>query len=126
MPSIDFAALKKQISLPDVARLLGVDFGYFIRGRHRTPCPVRCCDDKRCCTFDNDKNLFICHRCQANGGPIDLYMRVRGVFPRPAAIAICEGLGLPIPYLARSKIRKPRDPKLSRIYLDNFGRDEVD
>jgi len=99
---IDFKALKAQVSLLDVLRLLKweqvKERGEELRG----PCPVHGSSTPESTIFAvaPKKNAWQCFKCGASGNQLDLAAHYFGM-PRAEtvriAVALTKELGLPIP-----------------------------
>ncbi len=101
MRAIDFAQVRRQISMEQVLALL-----HFLpsrrRGSHlRGPCPIHHSSDpqSRCLWVDLSTHRYRCFACRSAGRQIDLWAAVHGQSPDDAAVDLCYRLGLPVPWL---------------------------
>ena len=85
MLNVDFAELKKEVSILHVLDMLGLKVLHVSGETHRANCPL--CNASRALAATPGKGWY-CHRCKANGSIIDLVMKVRGMTDREAALAI--------------------------------------
>lgn len=102
MPMIDFAEVRRLISLSDVLNLLGIRPACRGGPRAYGPCPLRCAASdalppgsryrQRCCSYDLDRGFWRCHRCGHGGNQLDLYAQVYGITTYNAAMRLCAAL----------------------------------
>ena len=97
MPGIDFAALREQVSIQDVLRLLGFRPTSRRGRRLRGLCPLQCSDDPTAFAVDITIDKFYCHRCHRGGNQLDLWCATQGLLIYPAAKDLCTRLNIPIP-----------------------------
>src|SRR4051812_43527741 len=94
MPNVDFAQIKTQISIVDIAfKLLGLTLpktGTNKDGHiyHKGNCPI--CKSDTCFTVTTSKGWYCHGRCKTGGDQIKLVAAVRGIPPRDAALLIQE------------------------------------
>jgi len=106
MPGIDFALLRRQVSLTQVLDLLGfrptTRHGPQVRG----PCPVHGARSSHSRSFAAhlDRHCWHCFRCGAGGNALDLYAAATRLPLYAAALELCRRLGLTPPWL------RPRRP----------------
>lgn len=118
MPSIDFKALFKLVGLRDVLTLLGYCRGHFSVIRERGPCPLQCTDNPRSCRLNCEGGWWYCFRCKKGGKPFKLYMDATRKDAYSAAVDLCNRLGIPVPYLGRTRHRRGK--------ADESGDDDLD
>lgn len=99
MPSIDFKALFKLVDLRTVLTLIGYCRGHFSVLKDRGPCPLECTDNPRSCRLNCEGGWWFCFRCKKGGKPFKLYMDATRQDAYPAAVDLCNRLGVPVPYL---------------------------
>jgi len=124
MPGIDFACLRRQVSLAMVLDLIGFTptsrRGIQVRG----PCPVHGSQTACSRSFSAHlgRNCWHCFRCGAGGNTLDLYQALTKLPLYEAAVELCGRLGLPVPWrlpAARSRPRRPLEPTPPRaVELD--------
>ncbi len=101
MPGIDFAELRRQVSLGQVLELLGFTavscWGTQVRG----PCPVHGSMRPRSRVFSAhlEKQMWHCFRCGAGGNALDLWLAVTRQPVYTGALDLCRRLGLEVPWL---------------------------
>ena len=89
---IDFAEIKQQVSIEQVASWLELTFedtGKQLRGC----CPIHKGSDKRDFVITPTKGLFYCFKCQEGGDQIKLYALLKGCDQKSAANEIARRLG---------------------------------
>ena len=92
--SIDFAELKRSVSIASVAQYLKLELRqekHQLRGK----CPLCASDNPRSFVITPDKGLFFCHSCATGGDCIKLMALVTNTDARSAAIEIQQKLGSP-------------------------------
>ena len=110
--SIDYAALRAQVSMGAVLRELG--WLEPLRGRgpqRRGPCPIHDRKERRHQSFSVhlDKGVFQCFHadCGARGNVLDLWCAVRGLSLHEAAQDLAQTLGITLPVAAGTEKRNP-------------------
>lgn len=104
---IDFKALKAQVSLLDVLRLLKWEQVKERGDELRGPCPVHGSSTPQSTIFAvaPQKNAWQCFKCGASGNQLDLASHYFGI-PRDeslrTAVRLCRELGLEIPRLNKT------------------------
>jgi hypothetical protein len=106
MPGIDYHEFKRRVPLKNVLIILGVPFTGLRDHRQRGRCPLGCSTDPRGCTFNLETNLWYCHRCNAGGAALDLYMKLKRKSIVEAATELCRLLRVDIPWKARRPSRR--------------------
>jgi len=108
MTGIDFALLRRQVSLTQVLELVGFTAVTRRGPRVRGPCPVhRSAPGSRSFAAHLDKNCWQCFRCGAGGNALDLYLAVTKLPVYDGALELCARLGISPP--RRSSRRQPED-----------------
>jgi len=110
MPGIDFALLRRQVTLAQVLELVGFTAQTRRGPQVRGPCPVhgsasRC---SRSFAAHLERHCWHCFRCGAGGNALDLYLAVTKRPVYEAALELCARLHLPTPW--RAKPVRPRSP----------------
>ncbi len=102
MPLINYAEVRQRISLERVLFLLGYNSLRKQGGHHYGRCPLGCSSDRRVCSFDLERGLWRCHKCQEGGNQLDLYAHRKSAYLYSAALLLCEAAGIPVPWLLQS------------------------
>jgi hypothetical protein len=110
--SIDYAALRRAVSMRAVLEQLGwLDV---LRGsgpQRRGPCPIHDRQERRHQTFSVhlDKGVFQCFhaKCTAHGNVLDLWSQVVGLPLYEAAQDLAQTLGIALPLLGGTEKRNP-------------------
>lgn len=101
MPGIDFAYVRKRVSILDVLALLESRpircVGYRLRG----PCPFACSPSNRDFMAYLDTNRYHCFRCRRSGNAIELWAAARRLTFYAAARDLCHRLGIEPPLIHR-------------------------
>lgn len=113
-PAIDFAAIKRVVTMAAVLSLLGCE-GQTRGQQHRGPCPLHGTTrgTARCFSVNHGKNIFHCFKCGQSGDAIDLYAKATGQTPYDATRDVCQRLGIDVPML--SSCGSPKEPVTARI-----------
>jgi len=104
MPGIDFNRLRNDITMLDVLDLLG-----FQCIRHRGDqwygyCPLNNCEANRHRTpfsVNVREGCYYCHKCRSRGDQFTLWGEFINTPLHPAAIELCNRLGLEVPWVYR-------------------------
>jgi DNA primase len=109
MPGIDFALLRRQISLRQVLDLVGFAPTTRRGSQWRGPCPVHMSASPRSRSFAAHvaKNCWHCFRCGASGNALDLYVAVTKLPVYEGALELCVRLRVPVPRCAPRTSRSP-------------------
>ncbi len=101
MPAVDFQAVRAAVSLSKVLNLIGFEPTERSGGQSRGPCPIHGSTSGKSRSFSVNlgKNAFRCFGCGAAGNQLDLWTAVSGTDIHAATLALCERLGLVVPYL---------------------------
>ena len=108
MAGIDFALLRRQISLAQVLDLIG--FTPTTRGgaQLRGPCPVHgSATGSRSFAAHVKKNCWHCFGCGTGGNALDLYLAVTKLPVYEGALELCARLRVPVPRCAARTSRSP-------------------
>lgn len=107
MPSVDFDAVKRTVTLGEVLYLIGWKYRFRERGDVLGWCPL--CGFglgwERCFRVRGER--WKCYRCERSGGALDLYAQAKGKPLLPAVKELLARLGKPVPYVPRQR-RKSR------------------
>jgi DNA primase len=111
MAGIDFAWLRRQVSLAEVLELVGFRATTRRGAQVRGPCPVHGSSSPQSRSFAGhlQKNCWRCFGCGAGGNALDLYAAVTKRPLYEAALELCARLQVPVPWLARG-VSRPRQP----------------
>ena len=103
MPGIDFALLRRQVTLAQVLELVGFTPLTRRGPQLRGACPVHGSSSRRSRSFAAhlDKHCWHCFRCGAGGNALDLYLAVTKLSLYEAALELCARLHLPVPWRAK-------------------------
>ena len=109
MAGIDFALLRRQISLTQVLDLVGFTPTTRCGAQLRGPCPVHksASPGSRSFAAHVTKNCWHCFGCGAGGNALDLYLAVTKLPVYEGALELCARLGVPVP---RRTTPAPRSP----------------
>ena len=109
MPGIDFALLRRQISLTQVLDLVGFMPTTRRGPQLRGPCPVHGSASPRSRSFAAhvEKNCWHCFRCGASGNALDLYLAVTKLPVYEGALELCARLHVPAPRCHPPASRSP-------------------
>jgi DNA primase len=102
MPGIDFALLRRQLSLTQVLDLLGFQPTTRRGPQVRGPCLLHGSRSPRSRSFAAhlEQHCWHCFRCGAGGNALDLYAAATRLPLYEAALELCRRLGLTPPWLA--------------------------
>lgn len=101
MPGIDFAKLRRQISLPDVLRLLHFQPVRCTETQLRGHCPFGCSRSGRNFVAYLDSQRYYCHSCHRSGRALDLWAALQRLSDCDAARDLCLRLGIQVPLIHR-------------------------
>ena len=99
MPSIDFAELRRRVSISRVLALVGFRVVRISGAELRGPCPIHgphSCQS-RSFAANIEKNVFRCFRCGAGGNALDLWAAIHKTDVYRAAMSLCEQLAIEVP-----------------------------
>jgi DNA primase len=98
---IDFAELRRLVSIGDVLEVLGFRETERRGPQLRGPCPIHKSTNQKSRSFsvNLERNVFQCFKagCEAKGNQLDLYAQAAGQEIYPATIELCEKLGIQPP-----------------------------
>jgi len=105
MPGIDFASLRRQVSLAQVLELIGFRATTRCGDQVRGPCPVHgttasrsSSPRRRSFAAHLERQCWHCFRCGAGGNALDLYVAVTKLPLFEAALELCDRLHLSAPW----------------------------
>jgi DNA primase len=103
MPGIDFALLRRQVTLAQVLELVGFTALTRRGPQLRGPCPVHGSSSRRSRSFAAhlEQHCWHCFGCGAGGNALDLYLAVTKLPIYQAALELCARLHLPVPWRAK-------------------------
>jgi len=103
MPGVDFAVLRKRISMVDVLHLLEFQPCSRHGDQLRGPCPVHGSSNPRSRSFSVNLRLgrYHCFGCGSRGNALELCSAVRGISVWASAIELCESLRVEVPWIYR-------------------------
>jgi hypothetical protein len=109
MPGIDFALLRRQVSLAQVLELIGFQAVTQRGPQLRGPCPVHGSTSRRSRSLAAhvERHCWQCFRCGAGGNALDLYLAVTKLPVYAGALELCARLHLAVPWRARPASRSP-------------------
>lgn len=116
---IDFAAVRRLITMTAVLQLLQFQPRSVRDAQQRGPCPVHGSKSptSTCFSVQLDEQIFHCFKCGRSGNALDLWAAATRQPPYEAALDLCQRLQLEVPYLPadsprnRERNRIPADPK---------------
>lgn len=109
MPGIDFALLRRQLSLSQVLELVGFTATTRRDAQVRGPCPLHGSSSRRSRSFAAhlQRNCWHCFRCGAGGNALDLYLAVSKLPIYEGALELCARLHVPVPWRSQAAGRSP-------------------
>jgi DNA primase len=101
MPGIDYAALRRRLTLGQVLELLGFVPSARCADQVRCPCPVHGSRtaDSRSFAAHLQRQCWHCFRCGAHGNALDLWAATSKLPLYEAALDLCQRLHLDVPWL---------------------------
>jgi len=98
MPGIDFALVRRQVSLTQVLELVGFTATTRRGPQLRGPCPVHgSAPRSRSFAAHLQKHCWHCFGCGAGGNALDLYLAVTKLPVYDGALELCARLGVDAP-----------------------------
>ena len=103
MPGINFNQLRNEITIEQVLGLLQFEcthrrgeqwYGYCLLHESATK-------HRRTFSVNVARNCYYCHKCGSRGDQFKLWSEARQLRLYPATIALCEQLGLDVPWIHR-------------------------
>ncbi len=112
MPGIDFRALRSEVGMDAVLKLLGFVPVQRRAGQVRGPCPVHSPKGARSRSFSANlaRNAYRCFHCGLSGNQLDLWAAATGQPLHQAAIDLCAKLNCPVPWLAHRQTGRTKPP----------------
>jgi DNA primase len=109
MPGIDYALLRRQLSLAQVLDLVGFTARTRRGPERRGPCPVHGSTSPHSRSFaaNVEKHCWQCFRCGAGGNALDLYLAATQLPIYEGALELCARLHLPAPRRTQPSTRSP-------------------
>jgi len=109
MPGIDFALLRRQVTLAQVLELVGFTALARRGPQVRGPCPVHGSSSPRSRSFAAhlERHCWHCFGCGAGGNALELYVAVTKLPLYEAAQELCARLHLPVPRRPTPASRRP-------------------
>ena len=103
VPGIDFEAVRSQVSMAQVLKLLGFVAQRSKGEQVRGPCPVHRSASPRSRSFSANlgKNAYRCFGCGSAGNQLDLWAAATKTSLHDATIDLCEKLHLEVPWIRR-------------------------
>lgn len=103
MPGVDFQAVRTQVNMADVLRLLGFAPRVIDGDQLRGGCPIHGSTSPRSRSFSVHlaKNTFRCFKCGSEGNQLDLWAVATNQSLHDAAVDLCQRLDVTIPWLQR-------------------------
>ena len=101
MPGVDFAVLRREITMQQVLDEIGLEPTYRNGDQLRGPCPVHGSSSKHSRVFSVNlaEGRYYCHKCKSHGNQLELYAAVRRMTIYEAAIDLCHALGRGVPWI---------------------------
>jgi DNA primase len=98
MPSIDYAALRRQVPIRHILNLIAYQPSSRRGDQWRGPCPLPghplANERDQTFTVNVQRNIYYCHRCRSGGNQLDLWAAVSRHELHEAAIDLCQQLHL--------------------------------
>lgn len=92
VPSLDYEAIKREIPLSEVLRLIGWQFVWSRAGQERGRCPIHKSESPRSRSFCVYQDGWYCHKCKTGGDQLRLFSEVTGLPLNEATLALCFAL----------------------------------
>ena len=107
-PAIDFAALRRSITIAAVLELLGFQAASSRAGQQRGPCPLHGSTrgTSHCFSANLEQHMFHCFKCGTSGNALDLWAKATRQTIYDAASDLCQRLSIPLPTMP---VPNPRD-----------------
>jgi hypothetical protein len=116
MPFIDYAEVRRRVTMVQVLDLLHYTLRECNGERGRGRCPLSCIQSAaarrpdRCASFDLAKNHWRCHACTRGGNHLDLYAALVGESLYCATLRLCGEVGMSLPILPNPR-KQRNSPK---------------
>lgn len=103
MPGIDFAVLRREITMEQVLNLLEFEPTQRTGDQWYGGCPVHGSTSSRTRHFSVNvaKRRYCCHKCHSQGNQLELWAAVTKRDLHPAMIDLCQALGREVPWVRR-------------------------
>ena len=103
MPGVDFDKLRKQVSMEQVLDLLGFEPSQRRGDQWYGRCPLHdsTSTSRRCFSVNLAIGRYRCHRCHSQGHQLELWAAASKLPLHPAAIELCNALGIEVPWIHR-------------------------
>jgi DNA primase len=103
MPGIDFALVRKNVTMQDVLRELGFVPTTRKSAQLRGGCPVHQSSTSagRHFCVNLATGRYYCHKCGSHGNALELWAAVNELTIYAAALELCERLGHEVPWITR-------------------------
>lgn len=99
MPYLDYAAIKSEISMADVLRLLNWSPIWRHGSQERGPCPVHGSRSRESRSFASNGMGWFCHGCKRGGDQLALYAEATRQPIYEATVDLCRQLGQAVYFL---------------------------
>jgi putative transposase len=111
-PAIDFAAVKRLVTIAAVLQLLGFRANRTRGAQQRGPCPLHGSTSGTSCCFSAnlDDNIFHCFKCRRHGNALDLWAAATQQTHYDAATDLCARLNVPVPMLNPPTRNREEEP----------------
>lgn len=103
MPGIDFARLRREITMQDVLYLVGFQPSQATGDQWYGGCPLHgsTSDRPRHFSVNLASRRYCCHKCHSHGNQLELWAAFTRQKFHSAMIALCHALGREIPWIRR-------------------------
>jgi DNA primase len=103
MPGVDYDAIRAQVSIEDVLRLLQFTPCESRGDRLRGLCPVHGSTSPKSRSFSVHlgRNIYRCFTCGSSGNQLDLWAAATKCELHEAAVTLCERMGIEVPWIRR-------------------------
>ena len=113
MPSIDYAALRGQVSICQILNVIAYQPSSRRGDQWRGPCPLPghppAQKHDRAFTVHVQRNIYYCHRCRSGGNQLDLWVALSRHELHEAVIDLCHKLQLDLDQFLLN--RKPNNTR---------------
>ena len=98
---IDFVALRAELKIAEVLRLLDCEMSSQRGSQWRGACPLHgvALGTARCFSVNVERQCFYCFKCGRSGNALDLWCAATNQTPYDAALDLCRRLNVPVPYM---------------------------
>ena len=107
VPGIDFRAVRTMVAMTEVLHLIGYPTPAVRVVAFRGPCPIHRSTSMNSRSFavHVQRKMYRCFTCGSSGNHLDLYAAATRQGLYQAAVALCEQLRRPIPWLDSKRSR---------------------